>query len=82
MNSSNEEVLDLDIGGTTGVKVSKSLLCQVPNSALEAMFSGRHSLKKIDGKIFVDRDPETFKMLITYLRNGLQVAPPINTESS
>ena len=42
MNSTYDEIFDLDIGGTTGVKVSKSLLCSVPNSALEAMFSGRH----------------------------------------
>jgi len=41
----------------------------VKTAALEAMFSGRHNLKKIDGKIFIDRDPDNFKMLISYLRN-------------
>lgn len=55
--------------------VSKSLLCTVKESALEAMFSGRHTLKKIDGKLFIDRDPEAFKNLISFLRNNCQILP-------
>ena len=47
-------------------------MTQIPNSSLEAMFSGRHELKKVDDKIFVDRDPEVFNLLIQYLRNGCQ----------
>ena len=38
------------------------------------MFSGRHSLKKIDNKIFIDRDPEAFKLLISYLRNNESIS--------
>ena len=45
------------------------------------MFSGRHNLKKIDGKVFIDRDPETFKMLINYLRNNLVVPPPLKHQN-
>ena len=47
-------------------------MTQIPNSSLEAMFSGRHEVKKVKDKIFVDRDPEIFKLLIQYLRNGCQ----------
>ena len=47
-------------------------MTQIQNSSLEAMFSGRHDVKKVNGKIFVDRDPEVFKLLIQYLRNGCQ----------
>lgn len=38
------------------------------------MFSGRHSLNKIDGKIFVDRDPDVFRLLISYLRNNESIS--------
>ena len=38
-------------------------------SSLEAMFSGRHELLRRDGKIFIDRDPEMFKLLVQFLRN-------------
>jgi hypothetical protein len=36
------------------------------------MFSGRHEIRKEDGKYFIDRDPDLFKHLIQYLRNGCQ----------
>lgn len=39
-------------------------------SNLDKMFSGKHEHKIIDGKVFLDRDGETFKMVINYLRNG------------
>ena len=42
------------------------------------MFSGRHSLKKIDGKVFIDRDSDTFKLLITYMRNNFKSNPIID----
>lgn len=45
---------------------------------MEAMFSGRHTLKKVKDKvsgqesIFVDRDADVFSMVVSYLRNGLK----------
>jgi len=40
------------------------------------MFSGRHELKRDHhGKIFVDRDGETFLALINYLRNDRKDVP-------
>ena len=51
--------------------MSRSLLTRVKGSTLEAMFSGRHELKKLEnGAIFVDRDADVFEMVITYLRRG------------
>ena len=71
LNSTNDEILDLNIGGLIGIQVNKSILCQVPDTPLEAMFSGRFNYKKVDGKIFIDRDPDMFKPLINYLRDNL-----------
>ena len=73
ISSEDDEIVQLNVSGVTeGFVVRKSLLCSVKNSALEAMFSGRHKLKTIDGKIFVDRDTDVFRMVISYLRNNQQ----------
>lgn len=34
------------------------------------MFSGRHKLSMHNGRVFIDRDGETFCSLLSYLRNG------------
>jgi hypothetical protein len=31
------------------------------------MFSGRHELKLVDEKPFIDRDPQVFKIVLHYL---------------
>ena len=54
--------------------VRKSMLCCIEGSSLQAMFSGRHSLNRVDGKIFVDRDPDVFRLLISYLRNNESIS--------
>ena len=64
-----EELLKLNVGGTYFPVVSKKILTSIPETALEAMFSGRHELTKIDDRIFVNRDPDNFKNLIKFLRN-------------
>lgn len=42
----------------------------MPGSVLEAMFSGRHMLDKKNEKVFIDRDPKAFKMMIDFIRNN------------
>ena len=69
-----EDIISLDVGGVTnGFKVRKSVLTSVPDSALEAMFSGRHNLPVINGNIFIDKDPTIFINVLNYLRNGQQM---------
>ena len=51
------------------MKVSLKLLTSIPDTPLEAMFSGRHPLEEKDGLILVDRDPKAFKYLIGFLKN-------------
>ena len=64
--------MSLNVGGQSGIKVKRSLLTSVPNSVLEAMFSGRHQLQEENGEIYLDRDPKIFLMLIQSLRNGMK----------
>ena len=68
---SAEELIELDVSGVTqGFKVRRSLLTSVPGSALEAMFSGRHTLKKVNNKVFIDRNPNIFGHVLDFLRNN------------
>lgn len=59
-DSSSDSVLELNVGGEN-ITTLKSTLCSVPGSMLEAMFSGRHALKVVKGRYFLDRDPATFR---------------------
>ena len=81
MQENGDDIFELDVGGVTdGFKLSKKMLCQVPGSALEAMFSGRHDLRKtVQGKIFIERDPKVFRYMINYLRDSQQ-KPEIKDE--
>jgi hypothetical protein len=60
----------LDIGGTHKVTTSRATLCTYKDSTLGAMFSGRHQLSIHNGRVFLDRDGETFCLVLQYLRNG------------
>jgi len=58
------------------MSVAKLTLTKVKDSALAAMFSGRHLLTKTkDGNFFIDRDPDVFSLLVSYLRNGCRIPP-------
>lgn len=64
------DIIKLNIGGKEEQMIRRSTLCSVPGSALEAMFSGRHSLQKVDDKVFVDRNPVAFNFMIDFIRNN------------
>jgi len=74
MYSLPEDIFQLNIGGTHKMIVTKGTLCKFQESALAAMFSGRHKLQKFKGRIFIDRDGDSFSSIISYLRNG---KPPL-----
>ena len=70
--------MELDISGEQKIKVTRNVLCQVPGSRLEKMFSGRQRLKT--GKnIFINRDVDAFLSMISYLRNDQRIGK-FNTE--
>lgn len=64
------EVVNLNIGGMKGITSSIEVLTSDKGSNLEKLFKGDHKQKMIDDEVFLDRDGETFKALINYLRNG------------
>jgi len=64
------EVIDLNIGGTHMITTSRQTLCQVKDSSLEAMFSGRHNVTTHNGRVFIDRDGEAFCAMLSFLRTG------------
>ncbi|KAL7490457.1 hypothetical protein ACHAWT_000045 [Skeletonema menzelii] len=68
---SDNDVIQLNVGGQTNIAVLRSTLTQFEDSMLAAKFSGRwdESLEKDrDGNIFMDEDPENFSMLLKFLR--------------
>jgi hypothetical protein len=69
MYETKDNIVELDIGGTHKLTTTRSTLCTVPDSALATMFSGRHQLTLHNGRVFIDRDGKTFKMILNYLRS-------------
>ena len=68
-----DEIFELNVSGVTkGFSLSKKLLTSKPDTAIEAMFSGRHTIKKVDGQVILDRDPKIFRCLVNYLRNPIK----------
>ena len=59
----------LDVGGSL-FTTSRTTLTAVPGSMLEAMFSGRHTIAAgEDGRVFIDRDGEHFRLILNFLRD-------------
>lgn len=73
MYATSDDIVELDVGGTH-ITTSKKTLTKHEGSVLEAMFSGRHSLTKHNGRIFIDRDGVVFGHLVNYLRTGQKPA--------
>jgi hypothetical protein len=65
-----EDIVDLNIGGTHKVTTSRRTLTSVKDSSLAAMFSGRYPLTKHNGRVFIDRDGEAFCSMLSFLRTG------------
>ena len=67
LECNEEDIIDLNIGGTHMLTTTKNTLCKYPSSTLALLFSGNHSLQKYKGRYFIDRDGETFLKLMLYL---------------
>ena len=71
-------MINVILRDSSKLNVSLKLLTSIPDTPLEAMFSGRHLLEEKDGLMLVDRDPEAFKFLIDYLK--IRKIPPNEQE--
>ena len=72
MNAIIDDIVELNVSGVTdGFTVTKSLMQSFPGSYLDAMFSGNFPLQKVNGKVFINRDPVIFRLIIQYLRNNI-----------
>jgi len=62
-------IVKLNIGGTKFEASRKNFTGQ-PGSLLDSVFSGRHAVDTDEeGYVFIDRDADTFKLLLAYLRS-------------
>lgn len=69
-----ETVVDINVGGVV-FESSRQTLTQQKGSFLEALLSGRHHVSRDrQGRIFLDRDAELFRIVLNYLRQP--TAPP------
>ena len=70
MNVNDDDLIDLNVGGTK-LTTTRSTLCQVQDSLLASMFSGRweDNIKRDkDGAFFFDFNPQHFILILDYLR--------------
>jgi hypothetical protein len=62
-----EPMVKLDVGGVC-YTASLQTLCRFPDTMLECMFSGRHTLLQgEDGYFFIDRDGTHFRHILNFL---------------
>ncbi|KAJ3056470.1 hypothetical protein HK097_006789 [Rhizophlyctis rosea] len=61
-------LIDLDVGGKH-IRTTRTTLA-VPGSMLEQLVSKQWKEANIKGAVFVDRDPELFQIILTFLRSG------------
>ena len=67
---SEDDILELNIGGTHDITTTRATLTKYKNSALAVFFSGQSPIPMVDDKYFIDRDGEQFVNLVNFLRTG------------
>eukprot|EP00916_Digyalum_oweni_P023908 GHVL01039586.1.p1 GENE.GHVL01039586.1~~GHVL01039586.1.p1 ORF type:complete len:320 (+),score=79.04 GHVL01039586.1:55-1014(+) len=79
-NIATETMVDLNVGGII-FETSRHTLVQQAGSYLEALLSGRHKISRDrQGRVFIDRDSELFRIILNFLRNP--EAPPQPRDSA
>lgn len=70
-----DEIIKINVNGTDEFSVHIDTLISVENSLLSELFSDMDNFKRIDDKVFLDRDPEAFRLLLLWLRNDRVIKP-------
>jgi len=66
---SSPDIVQLNVGGTR-FTTSRQTLTQLQDTFFSGLLSGRiQSFKDAEGAIFIDRDPQLFRLILNYLRN-------------
>lgn len=69
------DVVELNVGGTL-FSTMRSTLCSVEGTLLNAIFSGKMDCQRDkEGRYFIDRAPDLFKIILEYLRTGYLLWP-------
>ena len=79
MTSTTPVTVKLDVGGKK-YKFSKALIEQYPTTMLARLVSETWNANDADGEIFVDRDGDTFRYVLSYMRDQ-KVFLPMNEVS-
>ena len=70
INEEKEKVIEIELSDGLIIKEKESVLKKYPNSTLAACFNLDLNLPKRNGHIFIDRESESFKILLYYLENN------------
>jgi len=66
-----DKVVNLNVGGKKFAVSHTTLTKSHPDSMLAVMFSGRHTITLDEqGFVFIDRDPDLFRHILSFLRFG------------
>ncbi|KAA6383007.1 MAG: hypothetical protein EZS28_021470 [Streblomastix strix] len=69
--NNNEEILELNVGGKVFTTLRKTLV-QNKDSVLAQLCTGKNQqARDKDGRIFIDRSPKTFALILEYLRTDV-----------
>ena len=74
-------IVKLNIGGQLFVTSKETLMGQGINM-LSALIQHSNPAQLLDGHYFIDRDPETFRWILNYLRGSKVLPPKDSTEMS
>ncbi|GAB67632.1 kelch domain-containing protein [Plasmodium cynomolgi strain B] len=81
-NIATETMIDINVGGAI-FETSRHTLTQQKDSFIEKLLSGRyHVTRDKQGRIFLDRDSELFRIILNFLRNPLTVPIPKDLSES
>ena len=65
-----EKIIEIELSNGEIIKEKESILKKYPNSVLASLFNSDFNLPKKNSHIFLDRDSQSFKLLIYYLENN------------
>nr|QDK59938.1 kelch protein [Plasmodium falciparum]WOC95077.1 kelch protein K13 [Plasmodium falciparum] len=81
-NIATETMIDINVGGAI-FETSRHTLTQQKDSFIEKLLSGRHHVTRDkQGRIFLDRDSELFRIILNFLRNPLTIPIPKDLSES